>query len=137
LIVRGASFCSTVVNEESGIGIDVRVVDAALLPPPALPVVAVPPDVLDEPDVLVVFVPLIVVAAVVDAVCRTVLPVPLASDVLFVVPDSIVFEDVVVSPELLDVIALTPEVDVAVNCDVPLPAAPPDEEVEEEFVPCR
>jgi hypothetical protein len=119
-------------------------------PPPALPAVAEllpdPPEALEVPEVLGVLVPEIEVAAVVDAVCSTVLPVPLASDVEFAVLDSSEDDEVVVRPELLEVMALTPEVDVAVSWEVPvepevlpLPPPLPPEEVDEDDVlpPCR
>jgi hypothetical protein len=98
------------------------------------------------PEVLAVLVPEIEVAAVADAVCSTVLPVPLASDVEFAVLDSSEDDEVVVRPELLEVMALTPEVDVAVSCDVPgepeaplvlPPPLPPEEGADDELPPCR
>ena len=119
-------------------------------PPPPPPAVAelllTPPEELEVPEVLAVFAPEIDVAAVVDAVCSTVLPVPLARDVEFAVLDSSEDDEVVVRPELLEVMALIPEVDVAVSCEfpvepevLPLPPPPPpmEEDEDDELPPCR
>lgn len=97
--------------------------------------------VLDVPPVLVVLVPEIVVVALVDAVCRTVLPAVTVLDpaVLLSCDEA----EVVASPELLDVVALTPDVELAVNCDVPVDAVldeddpPLLDDVDELLLPCR
>ena len=117
--------------------------DEEPLPPEVAEVPPEPPEELDVPEVLAVLVPEIDVAAVVDAVCNTVLPVPLESDVEFAVLDSSEDDELVVRPELLEVMALTPEVDVAVSCEVPVepevpPPLPPDEvDGDDELPPCR
>ena len=88
-------------------------------------------------------VPEIDVAAAVEAVCKTVLPVPLASDVELAVLDNSEDDEVVVRPELVEVMALIPEVEAAVSCDVPVepevppPPLPPEEDGEDELLPCR
>lgn len=138
-MVNGVRFCSTLLNAASGTGLELAVVDVDEPPPPP-PEELLPADedVLDVPLVLVVFVPEMVVVALVDADCSTVLPAVCVPDVVLLL--NCEAADVVVRPELLDVTALTPDVELAVNCEVPedeLPDDEPLEDVDELVLPCR